>query len=795
MFRNYLKVAIRNIKKNKIYSAINIVGLAIGMASALMITLYVIHEKSFDEFHENSDNIYRVVVKASIGDTKIGQTYTPAILTPTLLDNYPEVEKSIRFANYNKGCIVKYDEQTFNEQKVALVDSEIFDIFTLPFIKGNPKTALKEPNTAVISETTAKKYFGNENPINKIIRVDEYDCKITGIMRDIPINSHFHFSILVSLYTNNRYKNTHWFANNFHTYILLKEGVSQASFDAKLPEFVRTYLFQNYEEWESKGNFWEYYLQPIKDIHLNSDLNGEFEANGNSNYVSMFTIIGIFIILIASINYMNLSTARLSGRAREVGIRKVVGSSKFLLMRQFLTESVLLSFLSLILALFILHLTLPMFSNLVGVAELSIPYFDYHLFLPFLIGFTLLIGVLSGSYPAIYLSSIGSISALSGKGIKGSKNKWLRNGLVLLQFTISIFLLFGTLIVDNQLDYLQSKNIGLDKEQVVVIKTPLSLEQRSEPFKDALRENSSVFSVAGAHNFPGIGFNNIGFKAEGLEDGITLNLFLSDYDFMKTIKLEIESGRFFSKDFQTDTSGIILNEAAAELLGWEDPLSMHLSPHNDHQYSVIGVVKDFHYESLHQTVRPAAILLRTGYFEWSERYIAVRIETGNISSTLEYINNEWDKFSSDVPFEYSFLNDEFDKLYHNELRTSQLSSVFSFLAIFVACLGLLGLASYTAELKTKEIGIRKIHGASVGSLILMMEREFTLWVIIANIIAWPVGYYVMNKWLESFAYRIDLSLLEFIISGGLALTIALLTVSFQSFKAASANPIDSLRNE
>ncbi|MCB0750363.1 MAG: ABC transporter permease, partial [Ignavibacteriae bacterium] len=390
------------------------------MACALMIMLYVMHEETFDDFHENSDNIYRVAVNASIGDTKIGQTHTPAILTPTLLENYPEVESSIRFANYGKGCIVKYDEQTFNEEGVTLVDAQIFKMFTLPFISGNPETALLEPNSVVIDESTAKKYFGNENPLNKILRVDEYDCKITGVMRDIPVNSHFHFKILVSLYTTERYKSDAWFANNFKTYILLKEGVSQASFNAKLPEFVKTYLFEgrSYDEWESKGNFWEYYLQPVKDIHLNSDLNGEFEANGNASYVSMFTIIGIFIILIASINYMNLSTARLSGRAKEVGIRKVVGSSKSLLVRQFLIESVLLSFLSLILSLFILHLALPMFSNLVGVAELSIPYFDNLLFIPFLIGFALLIGVLSGSYPAIYLSSVKSINALSGKGIK-----------------------------------------------------------------------------------------------------------------------------------------------------------------------------------------------------------------------------------------------------------------------------------------------------------------------------------------------------------------------------------------
>lgn len=795
MLKNYLKIAFRNIFKQKGYSFINITGLAVGIACSIFILLFVRYERGYDRFHEKADRIYRVAVKAVIGETRIGQTFTPAILTPTFLNDYPEVLHSIRFQDYDDRVLVRYGDNIYNEPRVIMTDAAIFDVFTFSFIKGNPETALTKPNTVVVSEATAQKYFAASDPMNQIIKIRNDNYRITGIFQNMPSNSHFHFDIISSINSTQGINNTAWFANNYQTYILLKKGITQNDLESKFPDLVKRYLWKNrnYDEWAAKGNFWEYYLQPLTDIHLNSDLNGEFEANGNATYVNIFSIIAAFILLIACINYMNLSTARSANRAREVGMRKVVGSTRLPIIRQFLTESILSSLIALVLALVLVQVLLPSFNNLVN-KPLTIPYTENLYIIPGLIGFVLIIGILSGSYPSFFLSSFKPVSILKGNLQSSSKNIGLRNGLVVVQFSISIFLFVGTFIVYQQMEYFQNKKLGFDKEHVVVINTSQPLAERSDPFKAALRKNAGVLSVSGSRHTPGRSFNNIGFNPEGKEQGITLNLMLGDYDFLETLKLEMRSGRFFSREFTTDSLGMIINEKTAELLSWEEPIGKHISGLG-RKFHVIGVVKDFHYESLHQTVRPMALLMLNGAVQWPERYILVRIQTSDIPAMVSLIKDSWQEFAADLPFEYSFLDDDFDQLYHNEQQTGKVFTLFSFLAIFIACLGLFGLASYSAEQRRKEIGIRKVLGAAVPGIVVMQSKEFSKWVLLANVIAWPVAYFVMNGWLQNFAYRIHMNWIVFFFAGLLALLITWMTVSYQAVKAAVMNPVNALMYE
>jgi len=561
MLRNYLKVALRNLFKHKAYSFINIFGLALGMASAILILLFVRYERSYDRFHENAGRIQRVAVRALIGNTKIRQTNTPAILTPTLLEHYPEVERSVRFQDSFEGVTVKYGDLVFNEYWVCSTDADFFKVFTFPLTAGDPETALQEPNTVVISETMAQKYFKREEALNRTLNIDGRDFRVSGVMADFPKNSHFNFDMLSSLTTyKNRLADTNWFNNSFQTYLLLREGASAASLEAKFPDIVRNYATagQDYDGWVARGNYWEYYLQPLTGIHLHSDLNGEFQANGNAAYVSASFLIALFILLIASVNYMNLATARSANRAREVGIRKVVGSTRGPLLRQFLTESLAASYLALILGVALVHMLLPAFRALTRRA-LSMPYLEDPVVIPALLGLAFVLGVFSGSYPAFFLASVQPIKVLRGRYQSGSRNSRLRNVLVLVQFAISIFL-----------EFMRTQNLGFDKEHVVVLKTPVPLGERSRTFKDQLLALPEIMAVTGSNTTPGRSFQNWGCQAEGLDEGLTLNMCVCDEGYLETIGLEMAEGRFFSREFSTDAKAIVINEAAAKLIGWDD---------------------------------------------------------------------------------------------------------------------------------------------------------------------------------------------------------------------------------
>ncbi|MGD9347036.1 MAG: ABC transporter permease [Candidatus Aminicenantes bacterium] len=803
MIKNYIKIALRNIIKHKGFSAINIAGLAIGIACSILILVFVAHELSYDTFHDKADRTYRVAVRASIGDTKINQTYSSSETFRRLLEDFPEIEVGVKFLNLGRTPI-RLGDKTFFESQFFAVDETFFDVFTFPLIQGDPKTALKNPNSMVVTKDSALKYFGSVDAVGKILRADfsygpgSVDFEITGVSENVPANSHFHYDLLASSETFPSFiNNTGWTSNNFITYVVLKEGTTQEWFDEQLKAFTRKHMGgERFDTWIAKGNSWEYFLQPLTKIHLTSDLNGEFEANGNETYVYIFSVLSIIILLIACINFMNLSTAKSSLRAKEVGMRKVVGSGKSRLVLQFLNESIVLSYIALAIGVILAIVLLPLSDNLIG-RPIEIRYFNTLGMIPLLLALGLIVGIISGSYPAFFLSSFKPIAALKGNKTSGKTGSWLRNILVIAQFTISIFLIIGTLVVNQQLKFFQNKKLGFDKEQVLVISNPGSLGDKTIPFKEDLRKQPDVINVSGSTTLPGQSFSNFGFGAEGVDEQFTLNLCICDYDFLDTLKIDMARGRFFSKEFTTDSHAAVLNEKAAELLGWEDPIGKRINnwSRNRGDFVVIGVIKDYHYESLHQEIRPQALFLSTGYYTRVESFISVRLNTANISETIGRIENAWKTFAPQTPFQYSFLDKDYENLYINERQTRQLFSVFSFLAIFIACLGLFGLASFIADQKTKEIGIRKVLGASVVKIVKNLNGSFLKWVLIANLMAWPIAWFAMNRWLENFAYRIGLSWWMFVLAAVLAVIISLITVSFQTVKAALKNPIESLRYE
>ncbi len=804
MLKNYFKIAFRNLIKQKLFSFINIFGLAIGITCSILIILFVNYERSYDQFNKKADRTYRVAVSALIGNTKIDQTYSSAITFQKLLQDFPEIETGVKFLRFNDRTPVYIKNQIFYESKIYAVDSTFFDIFSIPLLYGNPITALIEPNSIVLSKDAALKYFGKTDVIGKVITFNISDergfvnFKVSGVSQNVPANSHFHYTMLISLTSFPEWTNSQeWTRNNFISYIVLKKGTSKNEFDKKLKDFARKYMGgKKFDDWVAKGNYWKYYLQPITDIHLNSDLNGELEPNGNGTYVNIFSIIGIFILLIACINFMNLSAAKSSLRAKEVGLRKVIGSGKNKLIFQFLFESILLSYLALGIALIMIEVLLPYYRDFIN-RPLSMNYFGNINAIILLLLFGFFIGIISGSYPAFVLSSFKPITVLKNNALQKSKRFNFRNILVVVQFAISIFLIAGTIVIYSQLQYLQNKNLGFDKEQVLIVKNPDTVKKSIEPFKQALSGYNNIVNVSGSGSLPGTAFSNIGFGAEGIDNSFTLNLCVCDYNFQKVLKLKMVKGRFFSKEFQSDSSAVILNQKAADLLGWDNPIGKKINNFGKNKcvFHVIGVVNNFNYESLHQEIRPMALFYMGGYYKYDENYISIRVKTGNLSETIKFVESKWNEFSQGAPFEYSFLNDDFNSLYNNEMQTEHLFMVFSLLAIFIACLGLLGLASYIAELRTKEIGIRKVLGASVGKIVFSMSKEFVKWVVFANIIAWPAAYYIMNNWLKEFAYRININVWIFVLSGGIALLVALITVGFQAIKAAVANPVESLKYE
>ncbi|MFZ0454167.1 MAG: ABC transporter permease [Ignavibacteriaceae bacterium] len=804
MFKNYIKVAFRNLRKNKGYSFINITGLAVGIACCIAILLYVKNELSYDKFNKYADQIYRVHLTGRINNNELNMAVSPSPLGAALMHDLPGIVTYTRIRNFGSP-VLRYRNKAFSEERFYNVDSTFFKVFTVNFLEGDPAKALNQPNDVVITESMAKKYFGNEDPMGKILNADHRrDWIVTGVIKDFPQNSHFHFDFLGSLTTYEDSRNPFWLSNNYYTYVVLKKGTDPDQFQKLLDQDVKQYIGPQLEkvagltleQLKKSGSSYGFVLQPLNSIHLTSHLDYEIEANSDIDYIYIFSVIALAILLIACINFINLATARSEKRAKEVGIRKTLGSNRSQLVRQFITESVLMSMLSVFIAIIVIEVFLPLFNDISG-KEMSLGIFENIYTLLLLIFLAGLIGIIAGSYPAFYLSSFQPVKVLKSEN-KGKQKSFLRSGLVIFQFAVTIILFIGTFIIYNQLKYIQNKNLGFDKEQIIIINKTDDIGNQIESFKKELINYPGVVSLSNSNGIPGHQNGDNATRVEGTPNDRYQDLrqIWSDYGFINTYNIKMEKGRFFSVEHPSDTSAVVINEAAVKLFGLENPVGKILiepSPHGDEKYKIIGVTKDFNYESLHQLVRPLTFHLLAG--KNFAQFISVRIKPGDYQGTINYLENTWKKFAGSEAFGYNFLDQNLSHLYIAEQRTSKIATTFSTLAIFIACLGLLGLAAFITEQRTKEIGIRKVLGASIPSLLFMLSKQFLKWVLIANIIAWPVAYYVMNNWLKDFAYRININLWVFLLSGIIALVIALLTVSSHAVKAAVANPIKSLRYE
>ena len=786
MFKNYLKIALRNIRKHKGYSFINIAGLAIGVAACLMLFLWVQDELSYDRYHDKADQIYRAISQSEAEGQTIRFAKTSAPLGPALVREFPDVEKAVRFGRNE--LVTSYQNKRFIE-RVYFTDPEIFDIFTLPLIKGNPQTALKEPYSIVISEEMSQKYFGEDDPLGKIISLGEWhDFRITGVFKNMPLNSHFRFHFL-GLFSD--YASTHfdqWGISNYWTYIRVSDNFSPDEFKVRMPQFVEKY--RGRESWSVYRT--TYPLQALTGIHLHSDLRGEIEPNRSMGTVYIFSAIALFILLIACLNYINLSTARYATRAKEVGLRKVIGATRTQLMKQFLGETFLFSFIALPLSVMLAELFLPIFNSLSS-KKLSIHYFDNMYFLLGLAVIILFVGFASGIFPAFFISALKPVTVLRGKLKASSKGSALRKSLIVSQFSISILFIISTLIVFSQLNHMRNMKLGLDKEHVVTI--PIydkDVLGKLDAIKNEFLRNSSVLSVSVSDFSPGKSNMYQNYRYEGMSDGEypMIRWLVVDHDFIETFGIELVDGRDFSERFPSDVNhAYILNQAAVKEIGWESPVGKELEIIN--KGPVIGVVKDFNFKPLHQKIEPVALYIYPKLYQ----YISVRISPDNIPSALTFLKNKWQELIPGQTFQYSFLDEDFDNLYKAEMRLGKIFTVVTCLTVFIACLGLFGLAAFEAVQRTKEIGIRKVLGASVAGIVLLLSKEFSKWILLANIVAWPVAYYAMNRWLQNFAYRINIGPWVLILSAVLAFVVALLTVSYQAVKAAFADPVDTLRYE
>jgi putative ABC transport system permease protein len=808
MLKNYFKVAFRIIKRHKGFSLINILGLAIGMASCLLIFLYVQDELSYDRYNKDADRIFRVGTHIKMQSREMSVASVSAPMAKALVDEFPEVLAAVRFREGESSYLFKAGENSYREKRVVFSEPSFFDIFSVPLLKGNPDTALESPYTLILSQKTAEKFFGSEDPVGKILTVDNSrDYEVTGVFKDIPENSHFHFNIIASLSSLDESRDPSWFNMNFPTYMLLRKDADYKILEAKLPSLLKKYVApkieeqteQSYEEYLSKMNAeQDFFVQPLLDIHLHSSFFYDFESGGDIKYIYIFTAIALFILVVASINFMNLSTARSSGRAKEVGVRKVLGSYRRDLIKQFLTESMLFSLISLILALVIVWVTLPVFNRFSG-KILLLSGLNHWFMVRSIIGIALFIGLLAGSYPAFFISAFRPVNVLKDRLKAGFKTGPFRSGLVVFQFTASIFLIIGTLIIFNQLHYIQSKKLGFDREHILILNKADLLGGQAEVLKNEMLRHPQFVkaTVTGFLPVPS-SRRYMSLLPEGETDAkkkLPISIWPVDYDYIDTLGMKIVEGRGFSREFSTDKTAAVINQRAAQHFGFDSPLGKKLicqtSSRKDHEtYTVIGIVEDFHFDSLRNKIEPIVL-----YLGQSDSLISFRIQTENLSGAIDLLRRTWKKFLPDEPFEYSFMDERFENVYRSEMRVGQIFGVFAGLAIFIGCLGLFGLASFAAERRTKEIGIRKILGATVPAVVRLLVKEFVILVAIANLIAWPIAYFVMRRWLQDFAYRVSFSMIVFVIAAAVTLLVSLATVGFLALRAALSNPVDSLRYE
>ena len=808
MFQNHVKIAWRNLRKQRGLAFINISGLAVGLACCLLITIYVLDELSYDRYNAKADRIYRIHTDVKFGGNDRQSAVTADPLGPTLKQDYPQVEQFVRL--HQRGTwLVKRAGSTnsLREDNITFADSTLFDVFTLPLVAGDPKRALTSPNTVVISESAAKRHFGNQDPMGQTLTFNnDQNFKVTGVIRDMPTNSHFRSDFFPAMLSDG-YEWGQWLSSNHHTYVVLREGTDYRQFgknlDAVIEKYVGPQALQfigvTLAQFRQAGNRFRFSLMPLTDIHLHSKQIHELAPNGDIQYVYIFSVVALFILLIAGINFMNLATARSANRAKEVGVRKVLGSERPQLIGQFMTESVLMTTLAMVLALLLVAVSIPFFNDLAA-KELSIGSLFSPYWLPVLVALPIVVGLLAGSYPAFFLSSFKPISVLKGKVNVSFKGAGLRSGLVVFQFMMSVVLIVGTIIVYRQITYIQNKNMGFKRDQVLTVNDVYAMGKQAETFKQEVLRLPGVVSgsISGYLPTPS-NRNNSGFFPEGEIDqtkAVSMQYWGVDHDYIRTFGMQLMQGRDFSRSFGSDSSGIILNEAAAKLWGDKNIIGKRITEFadpkakNNKVYTVIGVVKNFHFESLRQNIGALAMVLSA-----NSGAASFRLSSTNLPALVRQIETKWKQVAPGQPFSYAFLEDSFDAMYRAEQRIGTIALTFAVLAILIACLGLFGLAAFMAEQRTKEIGVRKVLGASVFSIVGLLSKDFLRLVLIAILIASPIAWYAMSQWLKDFAYKIDIEWWYFALAGSLAVGIALLTVSFQSIKAALMNPVKSLRSE
>lgn len=803
MFKNDIKMALRTIQRNKGYTFINMTGLAVGIASCLLILLFVQHELSYDKFHNYADRIVSVGMNATLGTNSFNIADGPAPLAEALRSDLPEVVESTRLFR-TRQTYIQYQEKQFKEEDFMYADPNIFDVLTLPLISGDPKTVLSQPESVVITPEIAQKYFGTLDALGKVLQGENSNSfKVTGIIRELPDNSHFHFDFLASSLGYPPSKVPDWFNNGSFTYLLLDKNTSFSQLQAKLPGLSQKYIeptikegfSMTFEKFLETGNYFGFTATPLLDIHLHSNVDNELEPGGDYNTVVIFAAIAVVILLVACINFTNLATARASKRANEVGVRKVVGSYKRHLVQQFLTESLFLSFVAFVIAMLLVRLTLPAFNRIID-KEITMSFLGTWYMLPFLISFALGIGILAGVYPAFMLAAFQPVAVLKGKMQSSVRQRRFRNGLVVFQFFTTIALFIGTFVIFSQLHFMRNKNLGFEKDHILVIQNAHILGDKQQAFKNELKKNPQILGAAYAASGPFMSLSAQIYRPEGqdIQANYTLINIVADHDYMDTYRFAMKEGRFFSRENATDTSAIILNESAVRALGFEDPVGKQLQYLNEGvtPLTIIGTVKDFHLQSLNEAIRPMALTLIQ---EDPVRLMSIRTSPAQLNKTLSFIETQWKSLNPAQPVDYVFLDDQFDRGFRKEELSFKVFSAFAGLAIFIACLGLFGLASFMAQQKTKEIGVRKVLGASVSGIVMLLSKEYVKWLILANLLAWPLAYYAMSTWLQDFAFRISLTVWPFLIAGGTALVIALLTVSYQSIKAALAHPVNSLKYE
>lgn len=798
MLKNYIKTAFRNLRNQKGFSLINLSGLAIGMACCLLILLYVKDELSYDRHYKNSDRLYRVVIDGLFNEALNHYAVTPMAAPPVYSAEVPEIENFTRMFGFGRQQLLKIGDRSYEETGIFIADSSFFEIFSHEFIAGEEESAIKTPGSVVIAESAANKIFGNQDAMGQMLNFDLIgEVQVTGIVKDVPANSHFSFQYIVpfnSLSAQRREALQHWIRINGWAYILLSKGADIKSVERKIQDVWE----KNTGEYSrSVGIQLDFMLQRVIDIHLHSNRQVEIESNGDNTQVIFFSAIAIFILFIACINFMNLSTARSARRAREVGLRKVFGAHKTNLIRQFLMETTVFSMIGLAIAIVIVLISLPIFNDLTG-KGLTLSSLLNSPILFGMLGIVIFTGVFAGSYPAFFLSRFEPDRVLRGTLSQGMKGSILRKIFVVFQFSLSVMLIFSTGVILDQISFMKNKELGFKQDLIMVVNIKTGpVIQNPNPVKNELILNPNISYVSASTGVPGRVFELRFFVPEGSDStqSHAMNVIRCNPDYISTFDMKIVAGRDFSNQIVTDISdAFLVNETGAQKLGWtpEEAVGKELEFMTVRKGHIVGVIKDFHFKSMREKIEPLVVMAQKGGFG----FLVFRLSGKNVSETIDFVEKTWKKFEPEHEFSYFFVDEIFDVMYVSEERTSQIFSIFAFLAIFIASLGLFGLASYTAQQRTREIGIRKVLGASASRIILNLTTEFLKWVVVANFVAIPVAAIVLRKyWLASFPFHDGLPIWTFVLASGLSIVIAFVTVYYQSFKAATANPVNSIRNE